>query len=100
MAEKSAAAPLVPTGVYLNACRNNAIVVKSKGVNVWYLTMETGKITLECCSAERFLHNFNLRLPDYPVLRAVRKYKDSLLSCDEQSERVIKVLLRGDTHLA
>jgi aminoglycoside N3'-acetyltransferase len=100
MSTKKAAAkklpppPRLPLGVYLSRSRSTAIVFKHSENGVWYLTMGTGSVTVEHCGEERFKRDFPLVLPDYPMLRAVRKYAESFQQRDDQAAKVMRVLMR------
>lgn len=85
----------VPRGVFMDHHRSTAIVVRQDNTGVWYLTMATGEITVRHLSFDRFLHQYRLYLPDYPLLRAVRKYKESTLARDDRAEQVMRALLRA-----
>ena len=86
--------PAVPVGVYVNHNRSTAIVVRCLNGVVWFLNMVSGKIALDCVSVDRFKHNFTQFLPDYPVLRAVRKYATSNLDREEKTDKVMQLILR------
>jgi hypothetical protein len=61
--------------------------------------MLSGKVTLECSSVEKFVSTFSQFDMNYPMLRAARKYKDSLLEVDEKAGKVIGLILRrGHAH--
>lgn len=84
-----------PLGVYLNHNRNTAIAFKHSENGLWYLTMVTGCITLEHVGEEKFRRDFDIPLLTYPFRRAVKMYKDSLITRDEQVNKVLTVLLRN-----
>lgn len=84
----------VPVGVYLDSGRHGAIVIKHTANGLWYLTILTGQVTLEHSSVEKFQRDFHLNLPLYPLRRAIRLYSESLLTRDEQCDKVMRVLLR------
>lgn len=100
---------MLRTGVYQDWHRHSAIVVRVKNGTVTYLTMNVTtlervggqmaytsmKEQVSVCSAEesRFCKQYDIYLPDYPVLRAVRVYWRSGLTVTEDAERVIKLLL-------
>lgn len=80
-------------GVYLDRSRHTAIVVRVKDGHVWFLTMESGAITLEQSSTEKFAHQYSEFMPDYPVLRAVRKYRSSGLRIEDDAARVLTIIV-------
>lgn len=84
----------VSLGVYLSRQRDTAIVFKQASDGVWFMTMSSGKITTQHMSDERFLEAYPLTLEGYPLRKAVRTYRNSLLRADEKSEQVMKILLR------
>jgi hypothetical protein len=91
---KPPAPPRLPLGVYLSHHRSTAIAFRHSERGIWYLTMCTGSITVEHCGEEKFKRDFPLVLPDYPLLRAVRKYVESFQQRDDQATKVMRVLLR------
>lgn len=84
----------IPRGVFMDAHRSTAITVRQDNTGVWFLTMMTGEITIRHLSFDRFFHQYRTYLPDYPLLRAVRKYQESNLNRDERAEQVMKILMR------
>lgn len=81
----------IPLGVYVDHERHTAIVLKNDDHGgVFYLTMSSGKITLEHVGRERFKDSFKLHLAAYPMRRAVRSYYTSLLDRDAQAQKVMK----------
>jgi hypothetical protein len=100
---------MLRTGVYQDWHRHSAIVVRIKDGNVSYLTMnETAlervggqmaytsvneRVAFCTMKEAAFTKQFDIYLPDYPVLRAVRVYWRSGLSVTPEAERVIKLLL-------
>lgn len=84
----------VPIGVYLNGNRNTAICIKHTETGLWFLTMLSGQITLEHCSADKFQYEWRIPMPLYPLRRALRLYNESYLTRDEQCQKVMRVLLR------
>lgn len=86
------AAPAMRTGIYLDYGRHSAIVVRVKDGTAMYLSMATGKVSLCQSSIERFLHDFIIAMPNYPVLKAAKIYYYSGLEIEEAAERVLKLL--------
>lgn len=84
----------LPKGVYMTHSRESAILFHHTPDGVWYMSWMTGKITLTHCSDERFKRTFPMMLPDYSLLRAVRKYADSYFERDEQTDKVLRRLKR------
>lgn len=83
----------VPLGVYMTHSRESAIAVQNTKDGIWYITMVRGWI--ECChvGSEKFVRDFPLAMPEYPVRRALRVYDSSGLRCDDDAKKVIQRLL-------
>jgi hypothetical protein len=84
-----------PLGVYVSDHRESALAIRRTEHGIWFLTLRTGKVTIEFYGDERFLHDFPLVLPDYPIRRAIRKYDQSGLSRDEKTQKVLTRLLEN-----
>ena len=100
---------MLKTGVYLDWHRHSAVVVRIKDGTVVYLTMnETvierfgGKfaymptkqhVALCQTSDSRFAHQFDIFLPSYPILRAVKAYWRSGLDVTPEAKKVMQLIL-------
>lgn len=83
----------LPLGAYLSVHRESALVVQSRLNCVWFLGMHTGKIEVHTAGPERFARNYPIRLPDYPLRRAVRVYNNSEFDRDDLTQKVMDRLL-------
>jgi|SRR6185369_13062 len=77
-------------GVYLNQHRNTAIVVKVAGQKCAYLTIMSGRITVERSGTERFETDWPIHLSDYDVMAAIKKYSKSGLYASDEAVELIK----------
>lgn len=80
-------------GVYQNAHRNSAIVVKAVAGSVWFLTMQDGHIECVHWGNEKFKKEYCIALANYPIRRALRLYDTSGVTCDEQAKKVLARML-------
>jgi hypothetical protein len=80
------------TGVYQNVNRNTAVVVQHKGARVAYLTMVSGAVELESCSAEKFAHDWPLYLEGYPITRAIRHYSRTGLRVSDAAADALRIV--------
>lgn len=83
------------TGVYLDAGRHTAAVVKVSKTSVWFLSFHKGYVDLSTCSIERFLHDWPIRLEGYPVTRAVQIFWESEFKATPESYKIMQVIV-GD----
>ncbi len=81
------------TGVYVDNNRKSAIVVRVKNGIVHYVTMQTGSVTLQSCSTEKFEAQFNTKLYHYPVRRACRVYMNSGLGVSNEAAAILRAVL-------
>jgi hypothetical protein len=100
---------MLHTGVYLDQHRHSAIAVRVKDGKVVYLTMnptkpvvEKGRTSFEVTgcrvslctlSDTEFTRQFELYLPDYPVLKAAKTYWRSGLEVTPEAKKVLQLLL-------
>lgn len=85
--------PRMPLGVYLTHTRETAIALKHTSQGVWYMTMIGGHIKMAHVGEEKFLRDFPLALPDYPIRKALKIYETSGLPRDEDAQKVLQRLL-------
>lgn len=92
-AKQPPAKPRPRFGVYLDQHRYSAVLIHLHEQGVHYLTLVTGKVTVEFHSDEKFLHDFPLILSEYPIRRAIRLYNESGLERDERTQKILDRLL-------
>jgi len=98
------------TGVYLDCHRHSAIVVRIRDGKVVYLTMNVTKrehlpdvrhdvytvvaqqVDLVVANEDSFAKQFEIYLPGYPVMKAVKKYWRSGLRVTPEAKKVIRIL--------
>jgi hypothetical protein len=83
----------VTTGVYLDRNGHTAIAIRVKEGKVAFLTMRTGTIDVEQVGVERFQHDFPKHLPNYPLLRAVKKYREPGVLVSEKADKLIVAII-------
>ena len=98
------------TGVYLDCHRHSAIVVRVRDGKVVYLTMNITKreylaeakhfvysvtaqnVDVVTATDEAFAKQFEIYLPGYPVMKAVKKYWRSGLRVTPEAKKIIRIL--------
>lgn len=88
----------VQTGVYSSYDARNVVVVKvAKDGMAHYLSTTDCTVKLECHGRERFLRDYPRRLPNYPAMRAIRKFADWVRSgsytCEDPARKVLNAIL-------
>lgn len=97
---------MLRTGVYLDQHRHSAIVLRVKDGRVVYLTMNPtrtvnvqGRETFEviaqrvslCSVSDReFAHQYEIYMPGYPVLKAIKTYWRSGLDVTPEAKEAIR----------
>lgn len=98
------------TGVYLDCHRHSAIVVRVRDGKVVYLTMNVTKreflteikrfvysvvsqqVDVVTATDEAFAKQFEIFLPGYPVMKAVKAYWRSGLKVTPEAKKIIRIL--------
>lgn len=101
------------TGVYLDCHRHSAIVVRVKEGKVVFLTMnvtereylgELKRFVLKVVKQEvsvvtmddqKFAQQYEVFLPNYPIMKAVKAYWRSGLSVSSEAKEIIRILARN-----
>lgn len=105
------AAQQVKIGVYLDDCRRTAVVLRATDGRVTYLSMNQTKLSvvngkrfyettsqsvdLTTCSESAFAEQFTVRLPQYPILHAIKKYWTSGLFITDHAKQAMKVAAKN-----
>jgi len=81
-------------GIYYNEHRNVAIVSKASTRAVQFITMVNGAaVEVTRWSVDRFLHEFIVHAPSYPMRRAARIFLNSFMPKTLDAERALRALL-------
>lgn len=92
--EKQLDAP-VRTGVYLNHHRESCVLIRFKNGHCTYLTWQNGTVRMVTELLYVFTRDWPIRLPNYPALRALRKYRDGGLPIETTAAGALRAVLGG-----
>ncbi len=85
------------TGVYLDQHRHSAIAVRVKDDKVVFLTMNPpgARTAVSLCtlSGSEFTRQYEVYMPDYPVVMAAKTYWRSGLDVTPEAKKVLQLLL-------
>lgn len=85
----------IGVGVYQTANRSSAIAYQVSKSKVAFLTFINGIVEHHVWSHDRFAHEFEFALPDYPLRRAARIYLNSFLTKTDNAARALRAILRS-----
>lgn len=101
------------TGVYLDCHRHSAIVVRVKDGKVVFLTMNVTQrervagvkhevfevvkqeVSVVTMTDDSFAHQYEVFLPNYPIMKAVKAYWRSGLRVSTEAKEIIRILAKN-----
>lgn len=93
--EQQREAPITP-GVYLSEARASCVVVRVKDGKVMYLHWTNGTVEAVTTAMYVFARDWPIKLPNYPVRRALLKYRKSNLPVEPVAAAALRAILGAE----